>query len=417
MTKDNVIGTLFFIVLLFPVIPYMASKSKFVVIAFESVILLSLFILFLQKKLTHKFSNSQGLAFCVLFLLVILFFISNAYNVMFTPATLEYVEILEVIRIVYQISLLVFFISVLNCITYAKIDYLLSRAILILALFCFLFGFISWLGVEPFLTISELYGSAVTYSKGYAQFRSFAIVGQPGKQGIFVAILLFICTHQFFYSKNKMVYMISALLLLPSLIVTFSRISIIFLIIYIIFLNFILRDKYFTIFTSIVVLIAIANIFIFFSDDIIETFTRGIDLSHGKISTLGHRMVLKLWAVEFLSNDWIRILIGTGTPKEWIEKFSHPYAHDLTLRNPDSSQTVWFVRYGLVGVIFNYIFYLFILFKSYKNVYTRQSLGFVFPIIFILIFWSFFDPPFHEYKITPLVMFLSAMALRPQSYK
>ncbi|WP_213864845.1 O-antigen ligase family protein [Vibrio crassostreae] len=412
MTRKSIVGILFCIVLLFPVIPYMASKSKFVVIGFEATILFSIFILILQNNLTCKFTNSQATALGLLFLLMILSVISNAYNVAFTSVTLEYVEVLEVIRIIYQLSLLVFFISVLDCINSDRIDYLLSRTILVTAIFCFFFGFISWLGIEPFLSISEFYGSAVTYSKGYAQFRSFAIIGQPGKQGIFVTILLFICIHQFFYSKYKIAYMTSALLLLPSLIVTFSRISIIFLIIYIIFLNLVLRNRYLTTFSLIVAVIAITTVSVFFSDEIIETFTRGIDLSHGKVSTLGHRMVLKLWAVDFLSNDWIRVLIGTGTPKEWIDKFVHPYAHDLTLRNPDSSQTVWFVRYGLVGMILNYFFYCFILFNSYKNTHLRQSLGFVSPIIFILIFWSFLDPPFHEYKIAPFVMLLSAMALK-----
>ncbi|MFS2262047.1 O-antigen ligase family protein [Vibrio vulnificus] len=419
MKAHKLEGVLLFIILLLPLMPYMSSMTQVVVLFFELILLMSIFSLLIKNKFEFKFSKNEFFILCYIGSLSFVFIMSNFYNSVFTQAVLKPIEALEIIRFVFMASALIFFLIAVDNLSIDEVDYYLSRAVIVVSLFCFLFGFLSWLGLEPFLDISQRYASSDVYTTGYAQFRSFAIVGQPGKQGIFSAILIFISIHQIFFSKYKYLYLLSIILVFPSLVVTFSRISIIFLILYVIFLNVLMKKRSLTIFTGIVVFIMLCVTYYYFSERIMENFARGIDLSEGKISTLGHRMVLKLWALDFVSSDWFRFMFGTGTPKEWIGEFQNPYAFDLSLRNPDSSQTVWFIRYGIVGMTMNYIFYFIVLIKSWRNIPLKNNLGFVFPILFILIVWSFLDPPFHEYKIMVYVMFFSALSFRigPKIYE
>lgn len=252
--------------------------------------------------------------------------------------------------------------------------------------------------IEPHLfsnnlnSLVELYGSGSVYTYGYSKFRAFGITGQPGKNGIFSSLLVILIFLIFNNKKEIKIKWLFIILTTMSILFTYSRIS---LILYILLLIIYLYTQ-FNIGKKIYFLIILVLLAITLNKlDIIdyEIIFRGLD--SGSLGTLGHRNHLRKWAFETIISSPIHFMFGIGPCKEYISQFTTSYASDLTLRNPDSSFTLWMLRYGFLGLIIFYTPYLYLL-----NVIKRTKLGsLALYLLIISLFISFFDPIFHEPKI------------------
>lgn len=311
-------------------------------------------------------------------------------------------DLVELIRPVY------FFMCIILAMHYLKIN--LSQAQIVpLLIISFANVLIT---ISPHLKVIEnlsyIYAEGVIYSPGYSAFRATGLAGQPGKEGILSFLLIAISVLINKYNKDAFSgWRFYTVILANStcILLTVSRTSLIMLLA-LLFVLFFRNIK-------LLAFIAIA-LFVYayvereFFGYLIEKMARG-GLDEGKLSTLGHRLVLKEWALDVMSKRIDTVIFGIGDSKEYISRFRHPYAFDLTLKQPDSSQTVWMLRYGIVGLIIHYLPFIWCLICLLKKKVTNNLIEIA--IIGSIVLFSLFDPPFHEPKSQILISFIIAMVL------
>ncbi|MCW4631006.1 MULTISPECIES: O-antigen ligase family protein [Marinomonas] len=297
---------------------------------------------------------------------------------------------------------------------------LLLFALLILSVANFL------LSILPKLTfytdnLVVLYGEGKVYNEGYARYRAFGIIGQPGKAGIFSVISTMIALlHLRIYSNNKIIVYVIVFFSLISASLTLSRTALILILSVIIFFGSGFKLKLFLY----AMIFFVFSYVLFLEPEYFKMLSRGFDLESGNYSTASHRLVSKLWALDTISDHWITVLFGVGDSKEYMSQFSHPYAFDLSLRTPDSTQTVWMLRYGLLGMLVAYapIIYIFSLnFKSIWSDFSFRNMSIKLFPIGIVILLSLVDPMFHDAKInilnSILFMYVFQLILREKYEK
>ncbi len=338
---------------------------------------------------------------------------STFYNMMITEIPFTYGDMSEFIRPILLMTVIVGFYLVSQRVVNKKgfiyLKTVLIKSIILISIVNFLMTFFPYIHMEPFATLANYYGEGPIYSAGYAGFRAFGIIGQPGKEAIFSAMLIFFTIILLQEKRFTLLLTLSIILNFIALIFTFSRTSLISLLFFILLYGVLENRR--TLIKSSFIIFIVFFIFDYYFDlaTFSQTFFRGLD--HGHSSTLGHRMHLKEWALDTISQHLGTFLIGIGPSKDYIGQFTTSYAFDLTLRNPDSSFTVWYLRYGLIGLILEYLPYVYLIYLNFKSYKQFQYAKAVFWVNALVLFISFFDPPYHEPKTVIFLWLLNIIFL------
>lgn len=284
---------------------------------------------------------------------------------------------------------------------YIKIEYLLFTIFILIFSHTLLMFLPKITPTYDFLV--ELYGEGHYYTAGYARYRGFGIIGQPGKAGMFSLLILVIALlHYTTYEKNPKLVFLIVVLSFISIALTLSRISLIFA--FISLFTLVRGVKFKTLIFLIIIVSGVVLFTLFY--EVVEVLVRGIDVSSGRYATASHRMVLKEWALEFISQNFTTLIFGMGDTKDYISQFSHPYAFDLSLRTPDSSHTVWLVRYGLIGMLIWYLPLIYKVFKAMKASIKFVDKIYILYIPFLVFVLSFVDPFYHDVKLNIIASIL-----------
>ena len=405
--------TLLYIYFLIPIIPYLgilgADWYRYVIL---SIFIFLTIVLILKSTTRDSFKLPRYInnIVTIYFIIFIWMLFSIFYNIAFNNIPFVYTDMGELIRpLLLIVGILSFYLVIDNLLKRGSILTILINSIFILSIFNFMMTLFPYIHLEPFATLSGYYGEGKLYSKGYAAFRAFGIIGQPGKEALFSAILILISIILLEEKLDKKRLYFSIFLNIFALILTFSRTSLVALVLFVILYSIFDSKKALLRYTFVAIVFYIVLYNYFNIEHIFKLFSRGI--SGGHISTLDYRLYLKKWALDFISKDMGTIFIGVGPSKDYIGQFTTTYAKDLTLRNPDSSFTVWFLRYGFIGLILNYIPYFYMLYLTFKNYSKFHYAKAIFWLNAMLIFISLFDPPYHEPKTILYVWFLNIIFL------
>ncbi|EKO3948594.1 hypothetical protein F2K80_003203 [Vibrio fluvialis] len=327
--------------------------------------------------------------------LIMLFWQSfvNAYVAIVVGYEFSYSDLSEFIR-TFQTVFPIFCLCCLSFESREKMEYIIFLVLILSFSHAFLM-------LLPKFTIAfdsmiELYGEGHYYTAGYARYRGFGIIGQPGKAGMFGVLCIIIgMIHYHIYQTCKFKILGIIFFSLLAIGISLSRTSLILVAISILFLIKSTRVK-------IILLMLVTTSILYFvlkDEELVELLTRGFDIQHGQYATASHRMVLKEWAFNFISQRYDTVITGVGDTKDYISRFTHPYAFDLSLRTPDSSQTVWLVRFGLVGVFIGYLPLLYMLYTIAKANISVEDKKFILLVPFLIFIYSFLDPFYHDPKI------------------
>lgn len=329
---------------------------------------------------------------------------SDVYVYAFTSYKIELADLTEIIRPVYFFTC---FLCVLAYVFHEKNPIRKTyRALIIVSIL----NLIVCLSPHiPLISnLSYLYSEGIIYSPGYSAYRATGIAGQPGKEGIisFLLIAIFYMLRKKYPEtiKTNVVYIMTVINYI-CIVMTLSRTS---LFITTAFLCYVFIKNYKLLCIGTIVLVLYAYIEREYFLYLIERIMRG-GIGDGNLSTLGHRLVLKQWALDILSIRFDTVLFGIGDSKEDISRLTNSYASDLSLRQPDSSQTVWMLRYGMVGLLIHYAPFLYLLYRLINNGFYKCNLEIV--ITCFILFFSLFDPPFHEVKSQVIICFLMVVSL------
>ena len=217
---------------------------------------------------------------------------------------------------------------------------------IIFTIFNFLLSIVSKFDLNVFSSLIESYGEGPIYSFGYSKFRSFGLIGQPGKNAIFCNFLVLGLIYIYKISKSKF----SIILIILngfSIILTLSRVGIL-IFIFIIIYNFLnIRNIKNNFFTIILIILSLSLLLLNVNQEFFDfnNFLRGFE-GNNNFGTLGKRIYLKFWAFDTISQNFTSLLFGMGPSKEYVSSLTTFFANDLTLRHPDSSFTLWMLRYG-----------------------------------------------------------------------
>lgn len=383
-------------------IPYLGAYRLYPFVFF-------LFVLFFMMFNGFKFRKQTSL-FCMLFLFQLLWMsLSVFFNTIFYSVPFSLSDYSEFARPLFVCFVVLFYFNtyiVLDKESTSKILVVMLSVITVFNASLMIFGI---LHIDVFKFFISVYGEAPIYSYGYSGFRAFGIIGQPGKAALFSATLCFV----FLYFNDKKIYLsISRIMFFLNFICvlfTFSRtglVGLFFLIfMYFMFINRKLKRLFVLLFIIFIGVIFLVNYQIID----LTLFNRG--LNDGELGTLGYRMYLKKWSWDFINSNFGFLLWGTGPSKEWISSFSTTVASDLTLKNPDSSATLWMLRYGVIGSVVFYAPYFLLLNISYKvRKYNKESM-YVFVLSIFFLFISNFDPAYHEPKTQILFWTFSSFIL------
>ena len=246
----------------------------------------------------------------------------------------------------------------ISYIIYFSYGYVLAAQIEFQAIIKFIFWYLVALvilnfivAVGPFISspvslFSEIFGLGPEYHEGYARFRAFGIVGQPGILGIYCniihIILFFIISLQGKTKKDKIVLFILALLNAITLLSSFSRISVGFFLL--INISLYISNREIRSYINYIFILALFVCIYFISDilDMMPFLWRGVDLSLGNFGTLGMRLQYKVLILELLSENFATSVFGIGPSKEFLQP---------PLRHPDSSFSLFLLRFGILGQI------------------------------------------------------------------
>ncbi|OUV04596.1 MAG: hypothetical protein CBC40_04495 [bacterium TMED80] len=310
-------------------------------------------------------------------------------SMIFLEIQFTFNDYFELIRPILNIVIIIPFYVLFKKISEKKSLNFILIWISIVTFLNFFLSLISKFDISFFLPIIEAYGEGSIYSFGYSKFRAFGLVGQPGKNAIFCNIIVLISVYIFKKTSSRLPLLL-VILNGFSILLTLSRVGLLifFIIVIINFLNFeYLRKNFLKVFlifsiTSFVLLNLSTEFFDF------KFLFRGLEGSDS-YGTLGKRLYLKKWAFTLISENLNSILFGLGPCKDYLSSLSTYYASDLTLRQPDSSATLWMLRYGFLGMIIFYFPHFSILFS--KRFFLTQ-------VTVLVIIISNFDPPYHEPK-------------------
>lgn len=375
--------------ILVPIVPYLGQYGLYNLVSLS----LLVFILFLNILISMnntKIENFYSLLIFIILINIILMIFSSLNSILINQAYLVLGDLSELFRPLLLASIILLVSRVR--LTKNELEVNIIFTISVLTILNFLISLFGFIGSDFAKPIIDAYGEAAVYHNGYAKFRAFGIIGQPGKQAYFSSLMiLIVLITKKMYSRTSILLLLS--LNFTSLLLTFSRTSLIILMLFLLIYLIFTKTKIFFLLSILIYGAFYFSNFNFESIEFLNVLSRGLDFSSGKLSTLSHRMVLKQWALDFNSSNLSTILFGAGFLKDYIGQFTHPFAFDLTLRHPDSSFTLWYLRYGVIGFILQYLIYLLLIFKSLK---ISSNVSY---LIFYSLIISFFDPSFHDPKI------------------
>lgn len=266
----------------------------------------------------------------------------------------------------------------------------LKKWLIVFTLFNFFLSLVSKFDLIIFSNLIESYSEGSIYSYGYSKFRAFGIIGQPGKNAIFCNLLVLGLVYINKVNKSKIILSLIIINGL-SIILTLSRVGLLIylLIIIINFVNFNLIKKY--LFSYLIIIFSLSYLLYYLSLEFFDfnLLLRGLDDGSSKFGTLDKRIYLKLWSFNTISENVTSFFFGMGPCKEYLSTLSTDFADDLTLRHPDSSFTLWMLRYGFFGLVLFYLPHLILLFSKRK---------FLIQVVSIIIVISNLDPPYNEPK-------------------
>jgi hypothetical protein len=290
----------------------------------------------------------------------------------------------------------------------------LKNWIIAFTIFNFILSVVSKFDLTILKPLVESYAEGPIYSFGYSKFRAFGLIGQPGKNAIFCNLLVLALIYLNKINKSKIIL---GFIILNgmSIILTLSRVGLLIyiFIISINYINFNTIKKYFL--SILIIVIGLAYFLYYLSLDFFDfnLLLRGIDDGGSKLGTLGKRLYLKQWSFDVISQNINSLLFGVGPCKDYLASLTTTFADDLTLRHPDSSFTLWMLRYGFIGLVLFYLPHIKMLFSKRK---------FLIQTVAIILVISNLDPPYNEPKTQVLywliILFLLKFEnLKKQSFK
>jgi len=266
------------------------------------------------------------------------------------------------------------------------------------------------LGFNEIAKFSAWFGLGVEYHAGYAGFRAFGIVGQPGVLAIFCnfcALLLY-----FYYidykskKKNTSLIILLYLLLFFSILASGSRIGLGFWFINFIVASVFIKKLRILLFVLVTTIILVTYVYWVELSDFVSLMSRGINLAEGTTGSLGFRLMYKVLIFDLLSNDLISFFFGIGPSKEVLQ---------APLRHPDSSISVYNIRYGYLGlliystpILLIFYFSCTAFFKKTNSLNNSKRLfltvSMVVQIYFLVV--GHLEPAYEDFKINVLFFYL-----------
>ncbi len=286
------------------------------------------------------------------------------------------------------------------------------KAIILVSLFNLFLCTVPKFSLPMFENIVEVYGEGKVYTMGYAKYRAFGIVGQPGKNAAFSSLLILLLL--FFLDKGykKNIIYISILANFVAILLTVSRTGLIFMFM-ILFLYLTLKINFKIVFGFIFGMLLMFFFIDAFSEYYdIELLFRGLD--SGGVSTLDKRLYTKKWAFDTISGSFTQLIFGVGPSKEYLGGLKTDFADDLTLIAPDSSYTLWMLRYGLGGVLLFSMPFMVLLINFIKKIRKKYVLYILLATVFVI---AHIDPVFHEPKIQTLIWIIIVLTITDNGQK
>jgi len=313
-------------------------------------------------------------------------------------------DLIELYRPISTIIFLMYGMILYNKYEIIKFKDILFILVCILIIFNFIFTFLPWIRLEPFWSMSDYFGLSSVFHKGYASYRAYGIAGQPGIEAICINILFILLFYFKSLNTHKFITFIIYILFLlnfMALISTVSRIGLVFFVFILIFYSIFSKSVRY-IFLA---FLAIVFLFILYNYEeilkVIDMYSRGIDFNTGKAGTLEYRLNYKFLIADLLSIRIDTLLFGIGPSKDFLEN---------PLRNPDSSFSVYNIRFGFLGLFLYVLPQLFTLFYAIKsilnkalfNIHERKYI-FVIIVLYVYLFLvSNLDPGFDDIKLNIL---------------
>ncbi len=286
----------------------------------------------------------------------------------------------------------------------------LLKALTFLIILNFVVSVFPVLGFMEIAKFSSWFGLGKEFHAGYATYRAFGIVGQPGVLAMFCnfcALLLY-----FYYvdfkrqKKNIFPIIILSLMVFFTILASASRIGLGFWLINFILASILIKELRLLFFTLLATIIIVT--FIYWSElsDYILLISRGINLQEGTTGSLGFRLIYKILIFDLLSKDFTSFLFGLGPSREILQ---------APLRHPDSSVSVYNIRYGYLGFLIYsapvlFIFYLSCRALFWKNFFLKKDVrlfiltSLVVQIYFLMV--GHLEPAFEDFKLNVLYFYL-----------
>lgn len=265
--------------------------------------------------------------------------------------------------------------------------------------------------MEQFEDLISFYGESPKLTYGYAGYRALGIAGQPGKNA---ALISFVSLGLLFFYQRKgyrTILIVAVLLLnLVSIIFTASRTGLIaFLSIVTLFFVRSTKLNFATLLVLVAVPFAVSYVIdlvgSFYDYDLLFRGLGGDD-----INTFDKRIFLKKWSLDVITQHPITTIFGTGPSKEYLESFTTSYATDLFLTAPDSSYTLWMLRYGFGGLIVFSLPFFYFFFSRIKGHLKNYDVSLFIFVLFILLQ---IDPLMHEPKVQIIIWLTLSLFLYP----
>ena len=266
------------------------------------------------------------------------------------------------------------------------------------------------LGFKEIAQFSSWFGLGEEFHAGYATYRAFGIVGQPGVLSMFCnfcALLLYFYYFDF-NRKKKNIFPIIILLILVffTVLASGSRIGLGFWIINFILASLLIKELRLLLFASSAAIVLVAYIYWNELSDFVLLMSRGINFKEGTTGTLGFRLMYKILIFDLLSDDFTSFLFGIGPSREVLQ---------APLRHPDSSVSVYNIRYGYLGLIIYSIPVLFVFYLSChafvwgKNLIKKDFRLFLATSLAVQIYFlivGHLEPAYEDFKMNVLFFYL-----------
>jgi hypothetical protein len=272
-------------------------------------------------------------------------------------------------------------------------------ALLSITAYNFAFSVLPFLRIEPFYSLSEYFGEDETFHKAYAAFRAYGITGQPGTQAILTNVLIVGLLFLLDSGRRRMLCSLALLMNVAVLLVTFSRVGLLMLALILGLHLLLTRSRALLIALAAGGAIGVGLVMAYWETLVPYTLLmlRGLDLAEGDLGTLEYRLRFKAQILSAISGRFDTVLFGYGPAKAYLE------ALPGNLRNPDSSYSVYLVRYGVLGAVLYLLPYLYLLgyalLSRPQSEFLRRYRSMLLVLLAFIFTVANLDPPFEQWKI------------------